>query len=240
MIEHPESTPWGKRCTERARKHGYEIVSASKVYDAFNNTVPPSLPKFAALKESQLAHEVCPDIVHLIKLSALKGGMYTFRWGVSLSYVPHEWDPKPKFHRTLKSARFDLWEDPFEFLITDHDSDEAGDFFIDTLHGEQCMKDDFAKSWSKLRPEITGRLELLTTLEGVLQKGIEHAARKWIGPRHWPYPGIVHAFTLARLGNMSEADSVLRECITENEYFENPEELFNTLRKVHKRETIHG
>jgi hypothetical protein len=129
MNEPLESTPWVNRCAERAKKYGYEMVSASKVYDAFNTIAPPSLPRFAVLKEGQLVREVCSDIVHLINLSATKGGRYTFRWGVSLTYVPHEWDPKPKFHRTLKSARFDLFEDPYEFLITDHFSAEAGDFF---------------------------------------------------------------------------------------------------------------
>jgi hypothetical protein len=102
------------------------------------------------------------------------------------------------------------------------------------------MRDDFETAWSKLRPEITARLELITTLEGVLQKASEHAARKWIGPGHSPAPGVVSAFTVARLGNLPQAESILRECLTKNEFLANPGGLFNALRKVQAIGTIHG
>jgi hypothetical protein len=52
---------------------------------------------------------------HLLDVSALKGAAFTFRWGFSLDYVPHVGGNRVRWHRTNKSARFDVCFDPMDF-----------------------------------------------------------------------------------------------------------------------------
>jgi hypothetical protein len=57
-----------------------------------------------------------PPIRDVIQVYALKGGMYTTRWGVSLDFVPHVVDGTVRWHRTARSARIDLGYDPLDFV----------------------------------------------------------------------------------------------------------------------------
>jgi hypothetical protein len=57
-----------------------------------------------------------PVIRDVILVYALKGGMYTTRWGVSLDFVPHITNDVLRWHRSPTSARIDLGYDPLDFI----------------------------------------------------------------------------------------------------------------------------
>ena len=221
---------------DRAKHLGWDQVPASEVYQAFNEIVASSEQAFASLADGKLARQVAGDIVHLITFTAGgRGGVYAFRWGVSLAYVPHEWVPKAKYHRTLKSARVALWED-VEFVVADPASPEVETCLVDIMHGAACMRSDLVRAWGKLQPAIRAFFSQSSSLEGVLESATAQTHRKWEGFRHSPDPGVVRAFTLARLGRLAEAESVLGEFIASQKSLESPEELMSVLKTISRAE----
>jgi hypothetical protein len=216
----------------RAKEYGWHQVAAATVYASFGEIVANAEPMFALLKNGLLARQSSDEVVQMIQLSAGKGGSYGFRWGVSLGFIPHEWSPRPRFHRTLKSARLDLFEEPFNFLIADHCSGEGWDYLVDGMHGESCMRRDMLAAWSKLQPVIDSFFNALSSLDGVLRKANEHATKSWQSFRHHPDPKVVQAFTLARLGRLPEAEGLLSSFVAEDKGFECPQDLLAALRKT--------
>ena len=51
------------------------------------------------------------DIRPMFSIRAWKGATYAPSWGISLAMVPHLSGQTAKWHRTHKSAAFDIWED---------------------------------------------------------------------------------------------------------------------------------
>jgi len=216
----------------RAKEYGWSQVAASSVYACFGEIVVNSEPTFALLKDGLVVRQSYADVVQMIQLGAGKGGMYVFRWGVSLGFVPHDWSPRLKYHRTLKSARLDLWENPSDFLIADPYSGEDWDYLVDTMHGEPCMRRDMQMAWSRLHQVINSFFSYMGNLEGILQRAKEHATKDWQSFRHSPDPKMVQAFTLARLGRLPEAEGLLSAFIAESKSFDAPEALLAALRKT--------
>jgi|SRR5947209_5499632 len=209
-------TEWQKACTARAEKYGYSKVPAAVVYTAFAEIVKPSTFGFAPMKSGLVAAKVSDDIFHVIELRSGKGDIYSFRWGVSLAYVPHDWCGKCTFHRTLKSVHLDLFEDAGEFLVRDPYSAEGWQYYTDSGHGEICMREDLARAWCNLKPIILHWFDTVSNLEGILDRATAHVNHSWQSFRHHPDPKLVSAFTLARLGRVSEGKNALEDLMELN------------------------
>jgi hypothetical protein len=91
------------------RKYGINFVPTDKIYQVFEETIRPVQLGFVPLKTGFYARPINDDIVHLLKLLALKGRTYTLKWGVSLSYIPHEYEKNLRWHKSFKSSKFDLF-----------------------------------------------------------------------------------------------------------------------------------
>jgi hypothetical protein len=205
-----------QRLEDRNARYGVHPVPAARVYAITAGLVQAAELQFTEVKEGRWARTVDPDIIQLLSLQAGKGAAYVFRWGLSLSFVPHEWSPQPKFHRTLKAARPDLFETAGEFLVKDPFSGEDEKFTADTLHGEECFREDLQRAWSGLRPYLANWFSSTTTLAGVLAVAKTHAEKDWQSFRHSPDPKMVYAFTLARSGRMEEGRRALKELAAAN------------------------
>ncbi len=139
-----------------------------------------------------------------------RGFDYRFRWGISLPWVPRVAGAKLRWHRTLKSAEFDLWEQPFDLLIGTATSwQEADAFFPDRSLGESCFEEDLVACWSRLGATIESWWSSATDPRDILAKAQEQVIRIWEGPRHAPDPLLVVAFTLAHLGMVAEGKDQL-------------------------------
>lgn len=180
-------------------KYGYGAVPAGDVYAAFEEISSPALGGFSAIKPGILARQVNGDIVHILGLQARKGWAYTVGWGVSLPYLPQVRKGRLKWHRTLKSVRFDLWEDPCEYFTA------PGNYIAQNGHGARYLRETMAEMWSAVKDPIQSWFDATGDLTGVLGRAEEQQNRKWNGPHHVPDPQLVRAFTLHRLGRTAEA-----------------------------------
>ena len=121
------------RFYEKAEKYGgWKQVPASRIAEIFLEVVQPAKIGFEVVKPLLLAHHVDSEITQLIKLERLKGGVYTPQFGLSLAYVPYPYESQLKWHRTLKSVNFDLFELPHLYRGTKAQSLEGAEVYYST------------------------------------------------------------------------------------------------------------
>jgi hypothetical protein len=210
-------------------KNMHQRVLASTVYQAFEELIQPDQLGFVTIKTGLYGRVVNDDIVHLMTLQALKGAGYSVWWGLSLSYIPHAWQAGLRWHRSLKSSRFDVFETP---ATRREDWRDAEEVIADTLYGKTHFMMTLNRMWKRVRPEAMAWLSSVQSLADVLSKTHEQAERKWTGGLHHPNPLLVYALTLGRMGKQDEAAPAL------NSYFnlglETPETQANLKKALEK------
>jgi hypothetical protein len=142
----------------------------------------------------------------MLSLQAYKGRDYGLRWGVSLTYVPHSWDDKLGWHRTLKSSRYDLFEETTS--CPPLEKSDIEELMAPSLFGEECIRNELSRIWSIAGPELKHWFSTTTTLVHVLQRADEQMRRNW-EVKHFSDPALVHLLTLARAGDSETALSQL-------------------------------
>lgn len=197
-----------------AERYGYDEVPASQVYVTFEAISDRGAAGFSTIKPGLYGKVVDADIIHVMKMQAVKGASYTVRWGVSLSYVPRVQGERVRWHRTLKSAALDLFEEPLEYLNLQDDADAEPDTcFAMNGHGPQYLRETMTRMWSTVDAPVRAWFDGTKDLAGVLLRADEQRARTWRGPRHHPDPRLVRAFTLRRLGRDADARAALDEYV---------------------------
>jgi hypothetical protein len=217
-----------QRQDERFAKYGWDFVSDATAHAIFDSLVRPSINDFLSVSKGVFVKKISEDIFHVITFKQGRYG-HVFGWGISLSFVPHKWDEDGcKFHRTLKSARCDL----FEYESNLIKSDPKTKFFpyneIDINHGTVCFFDDVARAWENLQAVIRNWLGSIIALEDVLRE-----ARFQMNNREWEWPKLVYAFALARTGKLEEGLAVLDELMAQHQHFSSPE-LPKAMKKIAK------
>ncbi|NBV24814.1 MAG: hypothetical protein EBS05_23205 [Proteobacteria bacterium] len=230
--ENELSKAWRERNDERFAMFGMDFVSDAVGRSIFESVVSPCITDFIGVRKGVFAKRIDEDICHVLTFKqGARAPVYSLRfgWGVSLSFVPHKWDDGCKFHRTLKSARRDLFDYEHN-LIKD---DPATKFFayneLDMMHGEVCFRDDLVRAWKNLEPVIRAWLGSITSLEGVLKQ-----ARFQMNHYNWDSAKLVYAFTLARMGRLEEGLIALEELRKLEHRFYSSDELPKAFRKIAK------
>ena len=195
-----------------AKQYGHDPVSAHDVYRLFDEISRLRDAGFTAIRSGWYGKPVNPDMFHVIKLQALKGRLYTVWWGVSLACVPHRWDRRIEWHRTLKSARLDLYETPDEyFSLHDKDWREAETYYANPGYGIGYLSETLAQLWKNSGNEIMAWFASADSLEKAVEKLQAQTTKEQTGPCHHPDPLLVYAFVLARLNNGEEAKTALQD-----------------------------
>lgn len=197
---------------ERLERYGTDLVETPAARRIFIDICRGGLEAagFSLERDRRFARVATPDITHLIELQPWKGQQFAFRWGVSLSFLPHRWTRRPEYHRTLRSARMDL----FHMLaddLADHDPHPGRrEGQIDGLHGEAVLRRDLEDAWDALRERMLHWLGAAADVEAIAAMAAQQAERIAQGSvGHSPSPLLVQAFCLARLGRRSEAAATL-------------------------------
>jgi hypothetical protein len=220
---------FGKRAGNGSEPHepeplfGYAEVTAAQARAIFDDVIAPKLASLGLqeIKGMRWGAQRAQEIVQLVDFFRGKG-MYSFQWGVSLGWIPRDWDTKPKWHRTMKSAQFDLWEPTY---TPDMRSSRVGLARVDAMRGEAGLREALDRLLPNLIPHVREWLAVASTPEGVLETARNQTYRRWDGGRHHPSAELVYALTLARVGTRDEATRALDACRLE------PDEL-SALRKI--------
>jgi len=136
-------------------KYGYGAVAAREAYAMFEGMASPGLGGFSIIKPGRFARQVNVDLIHILGLGARKGWSYTVSWGASLPYLPEVRGGRLRWHRTLKSAIFDLWEDPFEYLASpDQGGYISGNYIAQNGFGPQYLRETMTQMWSAVHKPL--------------------------------------------------------------------------------------
>lgn len=182
----------------------FDEVPVAKVRQAFEALARLGAEGFQAIAPGLYARTTHDEIVQLVKLLSIKDGSYSLQWGVSLAWLPHVFEPKPRFHRTLKSARFDLFE--WYFTLSLNPGENPDNLFVRRHRGEAEMNATLQRTWTLLGPRLHAFFERTRAPEQVLAVAQSQGADDNYFC-HDPHPLLVLAFTAHRLGDRESAAS---------------------------------
>jgi hypothetical protein len=198
----------GAELRQRVARYGWEQVPVAELRDHFDRVVALGRDGFEHVKPGIYARSVGDDVVQLAKLLSSKDGTYSLQWGVSLPWMPHEFVPKPRWHRTLKSARMDLFEWPVTLVPVVGES--PNEWHVNLSHGPAYMALTFDAMWRRLGPRMNAFFERVRTGGAVLAAAQAQCADKDSQfSCHDPHPQLVLAFTAARLADAATAAEAL-------------------------------
>ena len=211
----------GAELRQRVARYGWEQVPVAELRDHFERVTALDRDGFEPIKPSLHARSVDDGIVQLVKLLSFKDGTYSLQWGVSLPWMPHEFQPRPKWHRTLKAARMDLFEWPSTLQPIAGES--PNEWHVSLSHGPQYMAMTFDAMWRRLGPRMHTFFERVRTADAVLAVARAQCAQPLCSD---PDPRLVLAFTAARLADPVAATDALDHYWRERgEYADAPKEV---------------
>jgi hypothetical protein len=147
-----------------------------------------------------------PEMNALVELQPLNGAL-TAAWGLSLPFVPHlTRDFTIGWHRTLKTARFDL-----SFHPRDYEAERAA-----WVVSQLATRDELATEGPRFAADVASHaLAFLTPLDRVEALPAAFEAKRdrpavALGLESYPQELLAYAFVLARCGRNSEAEERLR------------------------------
>lgn len=184
-------------------RYGNEEVKPAQSYEYFEAQVGMG-DDFIRLKPGFLARSVTDEIIQVMRLQLGKGMSCNFIWGVSLAWLPHIFEPRPRFHRTLKSARFDLFEwaerYPLQPDMSRHDCS------VSLGHGVEYMELTCNTMLDFFKPHVEQFFNAIDSPNAVC----DYLNAMYTGNDcrldvHSPHPLLVLIFTEAKLGNIDNA-----------------------------------
>lgn len=151
-----------------------------------------------------------PGIRDLFEVAALKGATLSPRWGFSLEYVPHVTAGGIKWHRTEKSAIFDIVDDPVD--ITSPNEINQSPFSMFTMDGTVFLEKAAIGSAEASVKESTKFWELVHSESDIIRVAEMLRSRPVIrfGFYNYVQQPMALAFTLARVGQLEEARTELQ------------------------------
>jgi hypothetical protein len=137
----------------------------------------------------------------LLEVQALKGMSYCPKWGLSLDFVPHVTTAgETKWHRTPKSARFDLVYWPIDYAPL---SSGSRDWSLSPLATREELEDDIGRVTRLVIAHAIPFWEGVRGVEDLPRVYREHRSRPSVGLSfaNFPEQVLAYSFVLARCGD---------------------------------------
>ena len=107
----------GSSAMFRAKSESVTMLSAEDVDKIVTDVVSPPLTScgFERIDRRKWVRSKKPQIREMISLGTMKGLRLSACWGFSVDFVPHVAAGRIRWHRTPRTARFDLVYDPYDY-----------------------------------------------------------------------------------------------------------------------------
>jgi hypothetical protein len=154
------------------------------------------------------------SIRDLLELHALKGTVYSPSWGFSLDFVPHVTSGRDtKWHRTPKSARFDLIYSPSDYAAS---ASQRLDWNISPVATRAELEEDLGRVTRMVIAQALPYWERVRAVEDLPGLYREHRS---LSPSfaNFTQQVLASAFLLARFGEAADARRELAEYIQLND-----------------------
>jgi hypothetical protein len=152
------------------------------------------------------ARPYAPQILGLVELQAVKSD-FTAIWGLSLGFVPHlTTKGEITWHRTPKSAVFDLSYQPFDY------EQDLRPWAVSCFSTREELPGDSRLFASRVSESAARFLEPLTSLRPVLEAFEAKRTRPYIrlGFDHYPQEMLAYTFVLSRAGEERRSKEALK------------------------------
>lgn len=206
-------------CLHLERVPAAEVdVILSKVFDA--RLAARGFHKIAPRKWVRSAK---PEIREVFQVLAMKGASYSPVWGFSLDYVPHISGASLQWHRTSRSAYLDLRYDPLDYVEPPSREFEA--WFVHTFYGRRKTTNDavrVARIAFSLATAFFNQVLTINDLPKAFEQQIKLTQEGKVhrfGFYNYIQHPIAYALTLAKLGQLSKAESVLERAIARGDTY---------------------
>jgi hypothetical protein len=152
-----------------------------------------------------------PGMRDLFEVAALKGATLSPRWGFSLDFAPHVTPGGVKWHRTGKSAIFDIVDDPVD--ITSPYEINQSPFSMFTMNGFAFLEKAAIGSAEASLREATKFWEQVHGESDIIRVADRLRTRPAIrfGFYNYVQQPLALAFTLSRVGRLEEARTELQK-----------------------------
>jgi hypothetical protein len=189
----------GGRVDASAYARGYDLVRAATAHAIIGEVFGPVCGRMTQLGPRSWVNELADGIRATLELKPYKGGDYEFHYGVWCSWVPRFQGARLLWSRTLKQTRPCLWVNHFTF-------DAPPRTAMNTLLGELALRRDAERALHSLAPRAARFWQSVASVSGVLDEA-QRQERRTLGnyTMHFPPPGLVTAFTMAKLGDSERA-----------------------------------
>ena len=167
---------------------------------------------FAAVAPRRWVRSTRAPIRDIIELQALKGVSYCPMWGLSLDFVPHVTSRGDvKWHRTAKSARFDLVYRPIDYAAA---PSESRDWSASTVATRAEVQEDLERVTRLVLKEALPFWNAVGGVSDLPKTYREHRRRAAVGLpfESFPQQCLALAFVLAKSGD-EEAQAALAEYV---------------------------
>lgn len=181
-----------------------DFLSAAEIDHLLLDQLRPRLPDFEPVTPRKWVRAARAPIREMFLIQSMNPIMFCAIWGVSLDYVPHLSGSSLRWHRTSKSALFDLNYDPLDYT-----AETAG--WVATSAAE------IAALLEKTVPLAFG---FWTSTADLLAAFAEKERRPFVrfGFHNYVQQGLAYAFTLARAGRTEEARERLEGLLKTHEH----------------------
>jgi len=189
-------------------------VGSRIVEDGEEVDLPSSFSRFGLVWRGKYKWaEACDTpIRRIFQIRYLKGNTAVLSWGLSLSFLPVLQGSRLVYHRTARSARLDVREEPRDFRA----SFSSPTRFEYINCSEEFFRSSFAKYLIRITPEAVGWFERVRSLEDVEHELERQALNKdWAYRIRSPKPAFVLAFVKASRGDLKTAEQLLLRSVPE-------------------------
>jgi hypothetical protein len=185
----------------------FDIIPSAEIDASLRVILGEALVRqgFESMSPRAYVRSRVPGMKDLIRIQALKGMSYSPLWGLSLDFVPHLSGDALRWHRTAKSARFDLRSDPLDYI---HPASWAFELWIvHNIYGLKSTRQDIKRVTKTTVAESRYFFSRVRTLTELVQAFERQKARKAIRFHFYAYSEqiLAYAFTLARVGRLQDA-----------------------------------
>jgi hypothetical protein len=188
----------------------FEIVPIKTIHEVVAHTLEPLLCEmgFEFQKPLHWVRSTDAPLRQLFCLRQWKGGAVAPAWGLSLDFVPHVSGDTVKWHRTAKSALFDIGYDA---------NDRSMEFYYTKgIEHIQQLAPKILPGAVQAAQEFWATIKLVGDLPAAFEALKAHTARGGLGfYNYFQYP-IAYAFSLAVAGEKYAAQQELARASVES------------------------
>lgn len=193
------------RQVRRTAMRDFEEVTNKRIHEILSGVIGPLLAPLGFREQKSLhwLDSTGAPIRKILAFSKRKGGAIVPSWGLSLDFVPHAAGSHLKWHRTEKSARFDLTVD-------------ARDLRIEYIYGEGPILSNAAEvSAAAIREagEFWTTVNSIQDLPGTFEWVKDCLSTGSLGFYNYTQHPIAYAFALALNGRLAEAKQELEKFV---------------------------